>query len=277
MDRRRTLLIIFFVLVALAIVDIRVNGLETTDTWGRLFDVKSSWTRPGDPSAFAQGEARRDAVRSAEDVGSFVLEQDVGVITVRGADTDEVNVAVTMHAATQSGRGAQAYADGFELSLERRGDELHAVWDAPDRPEDTKLAQLTWDVTVPKHMAVSIDTGAGFVDVGDTAAAIRVNATNADVDIVPEAAAPIDVTSIGGAINVTLPSAGLDYDVHAAVQRGAIAYPGAWNADATRSGLQRTVGSAPEGPLLVTGELGDGVHPLRIEARGGRVRLDEGP
>lgn len=277
MDRRRTLLIVLFILVALAVVDIRVNGVETMNTWGRLFDVTSTWTGPGDVSAFAQGEARRTVAHSAEDVQSFVLEQDVGIVTVRGADTDEVNVVVTMHAATDSAQGAQAYADGLQLSLERRGDALHAVWDASDRPGDTKLAQLTWDVTVPKHMAVSIDTGAGLVDVGDTAGAIRVNASNADVDIVPEAAAPIEVTSIGGQINVTLPSADLDYDVHTEIEWGAVTYPEEWNADATRSGLQRTAPSAPEEPLLVTGELGNGGYPLRIDARGGAVRLDERP
>lgn len=270
MDRRRKLFVFFLIVLVVAALDIRANGIEILDEWGRLFEVKSDGVLPGDPTRFTRATATYTQTQSAEDVSTFVLEQGHGPVYVRDGAGDEIELKMEVHALTDVISLAQSYAAGFDVALERVGDEVRATWQAPPDTEHMRLAQMTWHVTVPRGMAVRIDSGPGFVSVWDTGGPVHVRTDGADVDILQTVAVPIDVAVRDGKVKVLLPRDGMNHTVDAAVRFGRIELPA--QLELGEGALRRT---QEGGVTRATGVLGDGEHPLTLDVTVGQVTLAE--
>lgn len=268
MDRRRTLFVVFLIVLTVAALDIRANGIEFLDEWGRLFEMKNVQVGPGDPAAFARARATHTVSHGTEGVHTFVVQQGIGKLTIVGADTDVVNVELTVHTWTDTDVGAQAYADGFSVSLQHVGDELHAQWRAPEAAENIRLAQMTWEVTVPHDLALDIGSESGYVIVRETSGAVRIHGTQTHVDLWPAAAAPIDITSTGGGVRVFLPRDLMNHTVNASMQFGTLVIPSdLLQADGP---LQRVRDGSR---TAVTGTLGAGEFPLVLNVTGGMAQV----
>lgn len=268
MDRRRKLSAFFLIVLVIAALDIRANGIDFIDQWGRLFEYRVAGITPGDPSVFARGTAVQTVVHPANDVATLVLKQAHGAVVIHGEDTDVVSIEMTVHTLTDDPDEAQAYADEFCVTVEAVGDELRVGWQAPEGPADIRLAQMTWHITVPRDMGLAIEAGSGFVNVWRTAGPVQVESVNTSVQLNPEGAAPIHVNAFGGMVTVLLKDHVANYDVQAAARLGTIVYPLRLSRadDAFRVTREGFVTS-------VTGTLGDGEHPLNIHMTGGTVRL----
>lgn len=268
MDRRRKLYAFFLIVLLIAALDIRANGIDILDQWSRLFEYRIAGITPGDPSVFARGTAVHTSVHPAGDVTTFVLKQAHGAVVIHGADTDMVSIEMTVHTLTDDPVEAQAYADEFRVTVEAVGDELRAAWHAPERPDNLRLAQLTWRITVSREMGLSVESGSGFVSVWETAGPIHVDSVNASVQLNPAGAAPVHVTAVGGEVRVLLKERIVNYDVRTVSWLGAVSYPLRWSGGA--DALVRT----REGTITnITGTLGKGEHPLVVNVTGGTLSL----
>lgn len=272
MDRRRKLFVLFLIALAIAIWDVRVNGIDVIDQWARLLEVRFEGVRGGEPALFAEASALHVATHSAADISTFVLRDVHGSVEIHGADTDVVRVEMTAYTSTGEPAGARAYAERFTVALERVGDELHTDWRRPEATESVRLAQAAWRITVPRDMGVAVAGGPGFVRVQDTAGPVRVESTGAWVHLRPAAAAPVHIDASGGEVAVELPERDLNYDLRVAVRFGSLSYPVRWSQGG--GGVLRT----REGRVTeVTGALGGGEHALAVQMNGGTVRLQVVP
>lgn len=271
MDRRRKLFILLLVVLTVAVLDMRANGVNFVDDWGRLFDIRTEGMGPGNPGAFAQATATYTASHPAVEVDTFILNAGVGHVTIVGADTDAVTVETQIHTLADAVHNARAYADGFQVSLERTGPTtLQASWQAPPRSDNLRLAQMTWVVTVPRDVTVSVQEAHGFVNIRNTAGPLHVDARSGFVlDIAPAAPAPIYVRSFGGEVRLFLGATAMNYDVDGTVRLGS--FRSIHPPDSPLRMLQRTRNGAI---THVTGVLGEGEHPLVFDVQGD-VRIYE--
>lgn len=265
MDRRRKLLIVFLIGLIVAGLDMKANGVDIVDQWGRQFEIRTLGVRAGDPSLFARASATYTASHGAEGIDVLVVEAGVGQLTITGADTDTVTVETEIHALADTVDTARAYADGFGITLEQHGSELRATWQAPSGAENLRLAQMAWTVTVPRNMAVTVRDAQGFVSVRDTAGPIRVETrpTFFALDIAPAAPAPIFVQSSTGEVRLFLDRSTMNYDVDVTARFGAL-----WVSRSDDSALANLEMTQDGAVTTLRGALGDGEFPLVIDVRG---------
>lgn len=265
MDRRRKLFIAFLVVLVVAGLDMRANGIGIVDQWGRLFEIRTLGVGPGDPTLFARATATYTASHGSEGIDVFVVEAGVGRLMITGADTDTVSVQTEIHTLADAVDAARAYADGFGITLEQHGSELRATWQAPARPENLRLAQMTWTVTVPRDMAVAVEDGQGFVSIRDTTGPIRVETRPEffSLDIAPAAAAPIFVQSSTGEVRLILDRSAMNYDVDVTARFGEL-----WVSHPENSAMSDLEMTRDGSVATLRGALGDGEFPLVIDVRG---------
>jgi hypothetical protein len=137
---------------------------------------------------------------AAAGLTTLAVDASTGSITVRAADIDTVQVRARI-------------SDGLRKTGESRrvdGDTLRLHSACPNYGSD--WCNVDWDVTIPRHLAVTIDSDDGHVSVSGTTAAVDVSTDNGGIELA-DLGGPVSAsTSSGGIIAARLSSASVTAD-----------------------------------------------------------------
>lgn len=128
---------------------------------------------------------------SAADISALRAITDNGRVRVRGtnAASNAIEATAHMRAGGASDEDAQAALDAIEIvtTVEDNGVQV-LRWDWPeDRPRDW-AAEVSFEVTVPAHLSVTIETENGEIDVLGVAGDLRLASANGRITLDNEAA-----------------------------------------------------------------------------------------
>lgn len=186
MDRRRVILTALFLLAAVAVVDVWLNGAGIAEEFGARVEVRVG--SEAEPDAIAELEESYEV----SSIQRVVLEGSNGRIHVEAAPVDEVRVAATVRIYAANGDSARAeeYARQLRLEASAEGGVLRprVVAGALD---GVRNVAVIWNVVVPEHLAVEAALGRGSVSVSGVQAPVFVRG-----------AGDIDVSGIRGEVTV---------------------------------------------------------------------------
>lgn len=140
---------------------------------------------------------------------TLCLQNNVGEITVTGADVTDCNATVTITAKAMTAEEAEKLAEEVRIKLEPSGSKLYIKIEQPDNKLEHSIT-IGFNITVPKQTAMQLGANVGEIKISDIAQPIKVEA-NVGAISCKEITSEIDVkTNVGQVIvlySKTAPSA----------------------------------------------------------------------
>jgi hypothetical protein len=140
---------------------------------------------------------------------TLYLQNNVGVITVTGADVTDCNVTATITARAMTMEKAEKLAGEVGIKLEPSDNKLRIVVEKPDRMSKQSIT-IDFNITVPRKTALQLATNIGEIKIANIAKPIKAEANIGAVSC-KEITEDIDIQTNIGEINVlyskTAPSA----------------------------------------------------------------------
>ena len=214
-------------------------------------------------------EETRTLSLDADAVTALHVESRHGFVVVEGDETaDKIQVTATIKVPRSSeSKAREIIADVLTLSLERsdqtatlKGYFPESVWRYGDGPS------VSLKVSVPQHMAVSVDDGTGF---------IVINGIHGDLNI-DDGEGSIELRNVGGVVRIDDGSGWIDAraiggDIHIYDRSGAITVSEVTGSVTIDDGSGRiTVGDVSENLII----LGDSSGRLRFHDIEGYVKTE---
>lgn len=140
---------------------------------------------------------------------TLYLQNNVGEITVTGADVTDCNVTATITARAMTTEKAEKLAEEVRIKLEPSGNKLYIKIEQPDNKSEHSIT-IGFNITVPKQTALQLAANVGEIKITDIVQPIKVE-INVGAISCKEITGDIDVkTNVGQVIvlySKTAPSA----------------------------------------------------------------------
>lgn len=257
MDRRRIILAVFFVALAVAALDVYSNGVEILDDFGRLLSVRFGPPHPGQTRWDAPVRMTLTEARPAGGAETLVLDNTQGYVEITGDDVDEIRVELELYAFTNGDpEEARRILEAYDIVLLPGRTTVQLSARQPEEPVPFDgIHHAVWRIVVPREMAVEVRTTPAVVNIAGVRGGIRAEGVGAQLFLQPAGAAAIDVSlALGGLLDIALPEEAANHSLHAVLNPGSL-FVDAPGFESIRAGARETL----------TGAIGEGAHPLRIE------------
>lgn len=131
---------------------------------------------------------------------TLYLKNNVGKITVTGADVSECNATAVITARAETAEDAQKLAEEVSIKPEPAGDKLYIRVEAPDSKPKCSI-NIEFNITVPKQTALQLEADVGEINIDNITNAIK---AETDVGAVhcKEIAGNIDIQTDVGEVTV---------------------------------------------------------------------------
>ncbi len=128
------------------------------------------------------------------------LQNDVGEITITGADVKECTVTAAITAKARTEEKAEKLAEKVQIKLEPSGNKLHIKIEKPVDKSGQSI-NIDFNITVPKQTALQLATDVGEIKIDNITKSIK---TKTDVGAVycKEITGDIDIETDVGEVNV---------------------------------------------------------------------------
>ncbi len=156
-----------------------------------------SWS--GAPTGSHRIERRIEGdLPPVEGFAALDVTQSLGDVDVRALEDGARRYVARVVAWAETDRRAQEIAEGVSPRFEVNGHELDVRVDAPDRGDArTEGYQVNWELLVPNHLAVTISTDGGRIDVEGPVSSCRATSKFGDVQL-RSAAGDVTLSSSSG-------------------------------------------------------------------------------
>jgi hypothetical protein len=128
------------------------------------------------------------------------LQNNVGKITVTGADVKDCNVTATITAKATTEEKAEKLAEEVQIKLQPHGDKLHIKTEAPDNKSEQSIT-IDFDITVPKETALQLAADVGEINITDITKSIKAE-TDVGAISCKEITGDIDIQTNVGEVKV---------------------------------------------------------------------------
>jgi hypothetical protein len=137
------------------------------------------------------------------------LQNNVGKITVTGADVKDCDVTATITAKATTEEKAQKLAEEVQIKLQPHADKLYIKTEAPDNKSEQSIT-IDFDITVPKETALQLAANVGEINITNITRSIKAE-TDVGAISCKEITDEIDIETDVGEVKVlyseTAPSA----------------------------------------------------------------------
>ncbi|MFZ0035110.1 MAG: DUF4097 family beta strand repeat-containing protein [Sedimentisphaerales bacterium] len=106
---------------------------------------------------------------------TLYLQNNIGEITVTGADVTDCNVTVTITTRATTTEKAEKLAEEVRIKLEPSDNKLYIRVEKPDRISKHSIT-IDYNITVPKQTALQLATNIGEIKIANTTKPIKVEA-----------------------------------------------------------------------------------------------------
>ncbi len=104
---------------------------------------------------------------------TLYLQNNVGEITVTGADLTECNVTAIITAKAETAEKAEKLAEEVSIKLQPSGDKLSIKAEAPADKSKCSI-NVNFNITVPKQAALQLETNVGAININNITQPIKV-------------------------------------------------------------------------------------------------------
>jgi DUF4097 and DUF4098 domain-containing protein YvlB len=165
----------------------------------------------------------KTATFALEGIPTVVIETSNGAVTVRGVEgQDDVQVTATLSARGDTLEEANKKLEKMVVFMSQDGDRVILRFRPSEQPTDArKHTSVEFDILVPIHGDIDVDTSNGEVTVADVAGTVEVETSNGKIDI-DHVAGSIRLDTSNGAINMR----DVDGSIDAETSNGAIVFRG---------------------------------------------------
>lgn len=181
----------------------------------------------------------------------------LGYVEITGDDVDEIRVELELYAFTNGDpEEARRILEAYDIVLLPGRTTVQLSARQPEEPVPFDgIHHAVWRIVVPREMAVEVRTTPAVVNIAGVRGGIRAEGVGAQLFLQPAGAAAIDVSlALGGLLDIAMPEEAANHSLHAVLNPGSL-FVDAPGFESIRAGARETL----------TGAIGEGAHPLRIE------------
>lgn len=173
MKRKRIIALILIAVVAIMIIDFRVNNEDVIADYFMQFETESMQNISNMPNITLNDERRTpQAVRkssfsyNASDLENFILDNPVGSIDIKGHDKETIEVTYEVKVYSSNKKDAEEFVDKIGIIYGEPNGSFKLEVQAPrPKPTNIKAFEVDFDISAPKELYVELANRYGKVKV----------------------------------------------------------------------------------------------------------------
>jgi len=171
MKRKRIIALILIAIVAIMIIDFRVNNEDVIADYFMQFETESMQNITGissinydrkDPTAVRRSNL---SYRAEENIERFNLDNEMGSIDIEGHDSDQIEVDYEIKIYSNDKEAASSYINQIEVNYEVSNGNFNLYVDRPTKPANIRGIEVLFNIKAPRDLYLDLANRYGEVEV----------------------------------------------------------------------------------------------------------------
>ncbi len=198
MKRKRIIALILIAVVAIMIIDFRVNDEDVIADYFMQFETESMQNITGissinydrkDPAAVRKSNL---SYRAEENIERFNLDNEMGSIDIEGHDSNQIEIDYEIKIYSNDKEAASRYVNQIEVNYEVSNGNFNLYVDRPTKPDNIRGIEVLFDIKAPRDLYLDLANRYGEVEVNSFDSGLNllarynittVNFVEGDIDI----------------------------------------------------------------------------------------------
>ncbi|MDZ7671884.1 MAG: hypothetical protein U5K53_03465 [Halanaerobiales bacterium] len=182
MKRKRIIALILIVLVAVMIIDFRVNNEDVIADYFMQFETESMQNITGissinydrdNPAAVRKSNLN---YRTKEEIKSFNLDNEMGSIDIKGHDGDQIEVDYEIKIYSNDKEAASRYINQIEVNYEVSNGNFNLYVNRPEKPDNIRGIEVLFDIKAPRDLYLDLANRYGEVEINSFDSGLNLSA-----------------------------------------------------------------------------------------------------
>jgi|AntRauTorckE6833_2_1112554.scaffolds.fasta_scaffold00740_11 hypothetical protein len=170
MKRKRIIALILIAVVAIMIIDFRVNNEDVIADYFMQFETESMQNITGVSSINYDRENPAAVKKSnlsyrAEKIESFNLDNEMGSIDIEGHDSNQIEIDYEIKIYSNDKETARSYINQIEVNYEVSNGNFNLYVDRPTKPNSIRGIEVLFDIKAPRDLYLDLANRYGEVEI----------------------------------------------------------------------------------------------------------------